>query len=105
MAGPKLDFHLDEDFLKDLLFLAGNTGSIEAVLQAAEEVSPGNSTEKTVQYVANKTGLKEGDVDRLLYTVHNIRRIQLRMRVDVLEFLEAAAREFEDRGSEPSSAE
>ncbi|MBI1916976.1 MAG: DUF433 domain-containing protein [Planctomycetes bacterium] len=103
MAGTKLDFHLEEEILKDLLFLARNAEKIEAVIKAAEEVPPGNSTEKTVQYVANKTGLNEREVDRLLSTVHNILRTQLRMRIDVSQFLEAATREIEDRASETSS--
>jgi hypothetical protein len=97
MAAAKLDFQLDEDILRDLLFLAKNAGKVEQVIKVSTEVPPGTSSEKTVTYTAKKVSLSEGNVERLLHTIHNILRTRLRMRIDMAQFLEKATREFEEQ--------
>ena len=97
MAAAKLDFQLDDDILRDLLFLAKNAGKVEQVIKVSAEVPPGMSSEKTIAYTATKVGLPAGDVERLLHTIHSVLRTRLRLRIDVAQFLDEATRGFEER--------
>ncbi len=100
MAIPKLDFEIDDDILRDLLFLARNAGKIEEVINAAGEVTPGTGADTTIEHVTEKVKMAEADAARILYTVHNILRTQMRIRIDVPQFLEAATRELEDKATD-----
>ncbi len=105
MGAVKLDFQLDEDILRELLFLAKNAGKVEDVIRVAAEVPAGTSSEKTAAYTAKKLGFAEGDIERLLHTIHNILRTRLRLRIDVAQFLDEATRELEARATDAPDEE
>jgi hypothetical protein len=105
MPASKPSFELDEQVLDDLLLLAKHAGRIEEVVNLAGEVPPGAGFDDTARQVAEKTGMPAPEVEQLLSTVNNILRIQMRTRIDMAQFLEAATRAFEEKKDEPSAGE
>src|SRR5260221_287835 len=105
MPRAKLDLHLDDEILRELLFLAKHAVRIEEIVRLAGEVAPNADPEEAIEFVAEHCKMPAGEVERLLHTVYNITRIAARMRIDAAQFLESATHDFEERGEDFSAAD
>jgi hypothetical protein len=97
MPKPKLHVNLDDDVLRELLFVAKHAHRIDEVVNLAGQVSETSDFDETVEAVAEHVGMPVSEVERLLQGVYNITRIVVRVKMDVPQFLEAATQAFEDR--------
>jgi hypothetical protein len=97
MARPKVHLNLDDEVLRELLFLAKHAGKLQDIIDLAGQAAQKSDFDETVDYVAERVGMPASDVERLLQTVYNITRIMMRVKIDVPQFLETVTRAFEER--------
>ena len=88
MPGKKFSLGLEEDVLKDLVFLARNAKRLGEIIAAAATIPAGCDFDQTVEHVSRLTKMPTADVHRILQTMHNILRMQGQMRVELPQFLE-----------------
>ena len=100
MPASTFAFHLDEEVLKDLVFLARHASRIGEIIGVAAELSAAANFEETVKHVARKTKMPEPDVSRILQTLHNVIRTQAHLRVETPQLLDMVTRDFKARESE-----
>ncbi|MBI1916895.1 MAG: hypothetical protein HYS12_19480 [Planctomycetes bacterium] len=105
MATSRVTLTFDETILRDLIDLAAHTDRLPRIVAAASELPVGSGFSHIAKHVAEQLGLAREEVDRILGTLQNIYRTQLRMHLDGGQLIKAFTERIEEFSKEQENQE